>query len=322
MRSLDRRLRRRLDAFAFAFAQPAPDLFLPPAGQEARTLADQLAGIDRHPAQAIREGFGLRRDGLYGATREEALAWAAANEPRSLEAIALLADDPREFARQYAELVGAYWRAAFAEEWQRVEPILQDSVAEDRRLLGTSGVWPLLGRLPGKWRIVPEAAELQYGCDVEASPELRPDSLLVLSPSTFIWPHSAANADPRWPNFITYPAVCAVREAVPDRPPAELVDVLRALGDETRLRVLKAIAASPRTTQELAPIVGLTTTGLSKSLLRLADAGLVEGHREGKFVVYDLTSDFVVAASPAVRDFLFADGQRPVFGAGSSRNGA
>jgi DNA-binding transcriptional ArsR family regulator len=308
MQSLDRRLRRRIDAFGFAFAQPAPDLFLLQAGEEARTLKDQLAGIDRHPAQTIRDGFGLRRDGLYGATREEGLAWAAANEPHSLETIALLADDPREFARQFAELVEAYWRAAFAEEWQRVEPLLHDSVAEDRRLIGSSGVWPLLGRLPGKWRIAPEEAELQFACDVDAAPELRPDSALVLNPSTFIWPHSAANADPRWPNWITYPAVCAVRGALPDRPPAALVDVLRALGDETRLRVLKAIAASPRTTQELAPIVGLTTTGLSKSLLRLADAGLVEGHREGKFVVYRLMPDFVVAASPALRDFLFADG--------------
>jgi hypothetical protein len=49
-------------------------------------------------------------------------------------------------------------------------------------------------------------------------------------------------------------------------------------------------------------------TGLSKSLLRLADAGLVEGHRDGKFVVYSLTPDCVVAASPAVHNFLFADG--------------
>ena len=75
--------------------------------------------------------------------------------------------------------------------------------------------------------------------------------------------------------------------------------------------MLKAIAASPRTTQELAPIVGLTVTGLSKSLLRLADAGLVEGRREGKFVVYSLTPECVVAASPALRSFLFADGPAP-----------
>src|SRR5262249_53694115 len=159
-----------------------------------------------------------------------ALDWAATNEPRSLEAMALLVDDPREFARQFSELVEAYWRSSFVEEWQRVEPLLQDSVAEDRRLIASSGVWPLLGRLPGRCRIAPEAAELQFCCDFEAAPELGRDSALVLSPSTFIWPHAAANADPRWPNWITYPALCAVREAVPDRPSAELVDVLRALG--------------------------------------------------------------------------------------------
>jgi DNA-binding transcriptional ArsR family regulator len=308
MRSLDRRLRRRIDDFAFAFAQPVPDLFLLHAGQEARTLDAQLAGIDRLPAQEIREGFGLGYGGLYGATREQALAWAAANEPRSSEAVALLADDPREFVRQFADLVAAYWRAAFADEWERVEPLLHESVLEEKRLVATSGVWSLFARLPGRCRVAPEEAELQFVCDLDFSLELSRDSALVLSPSTFIWPHAAANADPRWPTYITYPAACAVREAVPGRPPAELVDVQRALGDETRLRVLKAIAASPRTTQELAPIVGLTKTGLSKSLLRLADAGLVQGCREGKFVVYSLTPDFVVAASPALRDFLFADG--------------
>jgi DNA-binding transcriptional ArsR family regulator len=312
MRSLDRRLRRRIDSFAFAFAQPVPDLFLLHAGEDARTLDDQLAGIDRLPPQAIRAGFGVRSDGLYGATREQALAWATANEPGSLEAIALLVDDPREFVRQFTELVEVYWRAAFAEEWRRVEPVLHDSVAEDRLLIATSGVWPMLARLPGRCRAVPEEGELQFVCDaVDSVLELRPDSRLVLSPSTFIWPHAAANADPRWPIYVTYPATCAVREAVPDRPPGELVDVLRAFGDETRLRILKAIAASPRTTQELAPIVGLTVTGLSKSLLRLADAGLVEGHREGKFVVYSLTRECVIAAPPALRSFLFADGPSP-----------
>jgi DNA-binding transcriptional ArsR family regulator len=321
-RSLDRRLRRGIDSFAFVFAQPVPDLFLLHAGEDARALDDQLAGIDRHPAQTIREGFGLRCDGPYGGTREQALAWAAANEPRSAETIALLVDDPREFARQFAELVEAYWRAVFAEEWRRVEPLLRDSVDEDRRLIAGSGVWSLLARLPRRCRIAPEKAELQLVCDVESAHEVRPDSALVLSPSTFIWPHAAANADPRWPSWITYPAVCAVREAVPDRPPAELVDVLRALGDETRLRVLKAIAASPRTTQELAPIVGMTTAGLSKSLLRLADAGLVEGRREGKFVVYSLTPDFIVAASPAVQRFLFADGRPPDRDPGSFQNAA
>ncbi len=322
MRTLDRRLRRRIDAYAFVFRRQVPDIFLLQAGEDARTLEDQLAGIDRRPPRAIQEGFGLWLDGPHGVSRGQALAWAEAEEPLCVETVALLVDDPREFARRFADLVRAYWRSAFAEEWRRVEPFLSDSVEEDRRLIAASGVWPMLARLPGRCRIAPEEDELRVVCDVDYAAELRPDSALVLTPSTFIWPHVAINAHPRWPNWVTYPAACAVRAATPELPPSELVDVLRALGDETRLRVLKAIAASPRTTQELAPIVGLTTTGLSKSLLRLADAGLVEGRREGKFVVYSLARERVAAASPAVHTFLYADGPLPDVDPGTSRNAA
>jgi DNA-binding transcriptional ArsR family regulator len=322
MRSLDRRLRRRIDAFAFAFRQQIPDLFVLHAGEDARTLDDQLAGLDRHPERTIQEGFGLWLHGPSRVTREQVIAWAKTEEPLCVETAALLVDDPREFARQFGEVVAAYWRAAFAQEWRRVEPLLHDSVEEDRRLVARSGVWPLLARLPGGCRVAPEDHELRCVCAVDYAAELSPDEALVLTPSTFIWPHVALNADPRWPNWITYPAARAVREAVPELPPSDLVGVLRALGDETRLRVLKAIAASPRTTQELAPLVGLTMTGLSKSLLRLADAGLVEGRREGKFVVYSLARERIAAASPAVHSFLYADRPLPDIDPGTSRNAA
>jgi DNA-binding transcriptional ArsR family regulator len=322
MRSLDRRLRRRIDAFAFVYKLQIPDLFLLHAGEGARTLEDQLGRIDRFPPRAIQEGFGLTLSGPGRVTREQVIAWAEAEAPLCVETAALLVDDPREFARQFAEVVEAYWREAFAEEWRRVEPFLHDSVEEDRRLLARAGVWPLLARLPESCRIAPAEDELRVACDTECTVDLRPDAELVLTPSTFIWPHAVVNADPRWPSWLAYPAACAVRRAVPELPPSELVDVLRALGDETRLRVLKAIAASPRTTQELAPLVGLTMTGLSKSLLRLADVGLVEGRREGKFVVYSLARERVAAASPAVDSFLHAGAPRPEIDPGTSRNAA
>lgn len=104
MRSLDRRLRRRIDSFAFVFAQPVPDLFLLHAGEDARALGDQLAGIDRLPAQAIREGFGLTRDGPHGATREQAMAWAGVPKARlhdheQVRAMGSVRDRQRQFPR-------------------------------------------------------------------------------------------------------------------------------------------------------------------------------------------------------------------------------
>ena len=70
-----------------------------------------------------------------------------------------------------------------------------------------------------------------------------------------------------------------------------MLHVLRALADPTRLRALKLIAARPRTTQELAPLVGISEAGLSKHLRQLARAGVVESHREGYYVGYTLATE-------------------------------
>ena len=80
--------------------------------------------------------------------------------------------------------------------------------------------------------------------------------------------------------------------------------ILRALGDDTRLRVLRLIAERPRTTQELEPLVGLSRAGLSKSLQRLAEAGLVTTRRDGYYVVYALAPGRLDGLAAALARFL------------------
>jgi DNA-binding transcriptional ArsR family regulator len=305
MRSLDPKLRRRIDAFSFVYRRQIPDLFLPRAGTRPPVLEAELAGLERHPPDALRRGLG----GAPFATcdrsiRERAIGRATEDDPASRELAELLVDDPPRFARRFGRLLADYWRAAFADEWRAVEPSLRAAVTEDRRLIARAGIWPMLARLPRDCRVDPLRLELHRECSEDRSVAVEPEMPLVLSPSAFIWPHTAVNVDTDWPLWLGYPAAASVREAVPELPPSELVGVLRALGDETRLRVLKAIAASPRTTQELAPLVGMSMAGLSKSLLRLADAGLVRGRREGRYVVYSLARGRIAAASPAVDRFL------------------
>jgi DNA-binding transcriptional ArsR family regulator len=133
---------------------------------------------------------------------------------------------------------------------------------------------------------------------------IEPENRLVLVPSFYVWPHVRVNCDDPWPPGIVYPAPFAVAESRPAVPADELLHVLRALGDPTRLRALKLIAARPRTTQELAPLVGISEAGLSKHLRLLARAGVVESHREGYYVVYTLASDRIAPLSDALLRFL------------------
>jgi DNA-binding transcriptional ArsR family regulator len=112
------------------------------------------------------------------------------------------------------------------------------------------------------------------------------------------------NCDPPWPTTLVYAAPSLARVAEPRIPPVELLRILRAVADDTRLRVLKLIAERPRTTQELAPLVGLSNAGLSKSLRRLAEAGLITSRRQGYYVVYTLDEGRLRAAAAGLEGFL------------------
>jgi DNA-binding transcriptional ArsR family regulator len=100
-----------------------------------------------------------------------------------------------------------------------------------------------------------------------------------------------ASIDPSWLLGMAYRAPFVVGEARPRVPPADLMRVLRACGDDVRLRALRRIAERPRSTQELAPLVGITEAALSKHLRQLADAGVLESRRDGRYVLYHLRPD-------------------------------
>ncbi|MFL5960883.1 MAG: ArsR/SmtB family transcription factor [Gaiellaceae bacterium] len=51
---------------------------------------------------------------------------------------------------------------------------------------------------------------------------------------------------------------------------------------------MRWIAEEPRSTQELASLIGITDAGMSKHLRVLTEAGLVETDRQGRYVLYRL----------------------------------
>jgi DNA-binding transcriptional ArsR family regulator len=63
---------------------------------------------------------------------------------------------------------------------------------------------------------------------------------------------------------------------------------VRAVGDRIRLDVLRLVAERPRSNEELAPLVGLSESGLSRHLCLLTDAGFLTTKRDGWYVLYSL----------------------------------
>jgi DNA-binding transcriptional ArsR family regulator len=65
------------------------------------------------------------------------------------------------------------------------------------------------------------------------------------------------------------------RTGDPDAPPAEMVRVHRALGDESRLRLLRRLATGTSTLQELADHLGLAKSTVHAHLLALRTSGVI-----------------------------------------------
>jgi DNA-binding transcriptional ArsR family regulator len=134
------------------------------------------------------------------------------------------------------------------------------------------------------------------------------DEAFTFVPTVFSWPHIWYAVDPAWPRGMTFDAPLVDEAVRPRIPPDGLVRVLRACGDDVRLRALRLIAERPRSTQELAPLVGLSEPALSKHLHQLADAGVLDPQRDGRYVLYHLRRDRLAGLSADLLAFLGAGG--------------
>jgi DNA-binding transcriptional ArsR family regulator len=151
-----------------------------------------------------------------------------------------------------------------------------------------------------------DARAEEFGIDVrhDHRVEVGDDQTLVLAPSYFVWPHVRVNCDRPWPLTLIYPAAFALGAVRRELPSRDLLRSLRAVADGTRLRALKLIADRPRSTQELARLIGISEAGLSKHLRLMAEAGLLTTRREGYYVLYSLVPEEVDALASALPAYL------------------
>ena len=87
-------------------------------------------------------------------------------------------------------------------------------------------------------------------------------------------------------------------------PPVATVRLYRALGDESRLRILRLLAERDRYLTELATELDLSKPTVSHHLARLRSAGLVTMTDQGNLTYYTLRRDRVEQAGPELIAFL------------------
>ena len=313
MRRLPADVKRRITEFGFAYRWTMPDFVTASPEAEFSDFEQDLSELAKHDPETLAFDFlrplydhaGRRDTDLLAddAVRRHALGQCE-RHGASPELVALIFDDPAELGRRFAALLTDYWEAAFSDEWARLEPRLTGAVIEAGREIAVGGLYSFARGLSTRLRVDPERQELGLDLPHDHRVEVTEERKLVLVPSAFVWPHVRVNCDEPWPLTLVYPAPFVLEAARPRIPSPDLVQVLDALGNATRLHTLKLVSERPRSTQELARLIGLTQAGMSKHLQKLAAAGLVATRREGYYVLYSADDARLRSLSGALVEYL------------------
>jgi DNA-binding transcriptional ArsR family regulator len=295
MRRLSPALKREIRRFGFLYSEITADFMLPERADSAQSFDEALAAFAAMSPERVRYElarptfFYLEEDagGPESLDREEVRTRIRATVsayPDGAELAGRLLDDPAAVQARVVEMLAAYWEQSFAEEWARLEPILAEEV---ERASGRDPI-ELLGAVRAEMKVDPEQRLLLRRSYHHHEVAVGADNPLRLIPSVYVWPHVRVNCDAPWPIAVLYPPATMTASPAGDRPPEPLVQALRAAADPTRLHILRLVGEQPRSTEELAPLVGLSESGLSKHLRALTDAGLLSTRRHGWYVLYDI----------------------------------
>jgi DNA-binding transcriptional ArsR family regulator len=209
---------------------------------------------------------------------------------------------PRAAVRELAELMRGYWDSTIAADWERIHALLEHDVLYRARQIADGGTRALFADLDESVRWDDGVLRIDKTCDgVEkfyGSSLKLDDRGLLLIPSVFAWPKVMLVTAPPWQPTLIYPArgIGMLWDSQRDAAP----DALRRLLGRNRAAVLAALDC-PRSTTELAGLLGVTSGGVSQQLTVLADAGLVNRRRVRRHVLYlrTLDGDALVQAAAA-----------------------
>jgi DNA-binding transcriptional ArsR family regulator len=241
-----------------------PDFVNPPPSSPLVELEEELAVMIATPAEQIRAEV----QGAYvGVPLPPVLAPFIAEPEAAIE--------------ELAELLRVYWERCLAGYWPRIRALLEHDVLYRARRIADGGTERLFADLDPGVGWAEGMLSLECG-DSDTMLDLDDRGLLLL-PSAFVWPKVSFVTAPPWQPTLIYPARGIGMLWSPERLPPP--DALARLLGRTRAQLLTALD-TPRSTIELAGMLGITSGAVSQHLGVLRDAGLADGRRVQRAVLY------------------------------------
>lgn len=197
-------------------------------------------------------------------------------------------DGPMALMAPTARAVVKFWLPRYQEVEARVERMLERDVEARKNDDSTVDPIGFVERTTNGIRLVPDQ-RIRH---------------IVLAPSYFGRPYNSLTkvGDVQ---IVCYPiADSALGAADRVTPPASTVRLYRALGDASRLRILRLLAQKDRYLTEIANELDLSKPTIKHHLAQLRSAGLITVTEQGNFTYYALRHDRAEEAGVELRAYL------------------
>ena len=129
---------------------------------------------------------------------------------------------------------------------------------------------------------------------------------VVLAPSYLVRPYNFTFTGSDWRMFVYPVSDAALEPADPHAPPVGVLRLHRALGDDTRLRILRLLRERDHYITEIAEHLDLSKPTIKHHLAQLRAAGLVTLTEEAGLSYYSLRRDRLDDASSELKHYLQA----------------
>lgn len=264
----------RLDLWPLLVLSPhsgwTPDFLSPAPAGPGTDVADQLAQLrataPEQVATDVKRSLTERSGGPAPAA-----AWR-------------LLEDPVATRNLLADLLEHCWRLLIAPHWPRLRDLLEADVRYRTQVLGDLGLERVLSDLHPRIRWT-------RGAIVIDGPATERHRLagggLLLMPSAFIWPSTAAIIDPPARPTLVYPVRGIAELWQPVRTGHS--EALGRLLGQTRAALLESLA-EPASTSTLARRHGLAPSTVSQHLAVLHGARLISRRRHRHAIIYQRTA--------------------------------
>lgn len=180
-----------------------------------------------------------------------------------------------------------YWEECFSKEWPSIEKYFAGIVRKEELALQAGNPLDYIKNLHPDLSV--EEDRIIFHKEPEYSVPIEKIKNLVIVLSVFTAPHLSGNFVGNTLDIaknLNFHSV-KIQEDVPNG----VTNLIYAVSDSTRMKIMKILWNSDTTTKELAEVLELSPSTISLHLKILKDAGMVETNKIKKFVYYKLKKE-------------------------------